>query len=48
MMTHLVSMLLNFLVITLPGSMPNLSQSLRVRSGWEEPENTLMFGIFSG
>ena len=41
-------MLLNFLVTTLPGSMPNRSQSLRVRSGWDEPENTFMLGILRG
>ena len=37
-MPYHVSWLLNFFVTTLPISMPRRSQSLCVRSGWDEPE----------
>lgn len=43
--THHVSKLLNFLVTTLPRSMPRRSTMRCARSGCEVPENTLMFGI---
>merc|ERR1711971_384081 len=42
--TH-VSRFENFFVTTLPGSMPNLSHTLLVRSAWLLPLNTLMLGI---
>lgn len=40
-----VSRLLNFLVTTLPTSMPNRSTIRCAKSGWDVPLNTLMFGI---
>lgn len=43
--THHVSKLLNFLVTTLPNSMPSRSTIRWAKSGCDEPENTLMFGI---
>lgn len=43
--TYQVSRLLNFLVTTLPRSMPRRSTIRWARSGCEVPENTLMFGI---
>lgn len=43
--THHVSKLLNFLVTTLPKSIPKRSTILWARSGCDVPENTLMFGI---
>lgn len=43
--THHVSKLLNFFVTTLPKSIPSRSTIRWAKSGCEEPENTLMFGI---
>lgn len=43
--THHVSKLLNFFVTTLPKSMPSRSTMRWAKSGCDEPENTLMFGI---
>lgn len=43
--TYQVSKLLNFLVTTLPRSIPRRSTIRWARSGCEVPENTLMFGI---
>lgn len=40
-----VSKLLNFLVTTLPKSMPRRSTMRCAKSGCDEPENTLIFGI---
>ncbi len=40
-----VSRLLNFRVTTRPRSMPSRSTILWARSGWDEPLNSLMFGI---
>jgi len=45
LITYHVSKLLNFLVTTLPKSMPKRSTIRWARSGCEVPENTLMFGI---
>lgn len=43
--TYQVSKLLNFFVTTLPRSIPSRSTMRDARSGWDEPENTLMLGI---
>lgn len=45
MFTHHVSKLLNFLVTTLPKSMPSRSTIRCARSGCDVPEKTFMFGI---
>jgi hypothetical protein len=42
---YLVSRLLNFLVITLPGSRPSRAQINFVNSGCDEPPNTFILGI---
>ncbi len=42
---YLVSRLLNFFVITLPGSKPSRAQINFVNSGCDEPPNTLILGI---
>lgn len=43
--TYHVSRLLNFLVTTLPRSMPRRSTMRCAKSGWDVPEKTLMLGI---
>jgi hypothetical protein len=42
---YLVSRLLNFFVITLPGSKPSRVHINFVNSGWDEPPKTFIFGI---
>ena len=37
--------MLNFLVVDFPTSMPNRSHILLANVGFEQPANTLMFGI---
>ena len=45
--SHQHSPLLNFFVVTFPGSMPRRSQILCARSVCEVPANTLIFGILT-
>lgn len=42
---YLVSRLLNFFVLTLPGSKPSREQIKFVNSGCDDPPNTFILGI---